>query len=199
VITDLHGTCIDDATALARLVIALDKRLPPHITAADRLARLLEELGELAAAIFAVELAAEEHRGGPRIAAADKMQDVLRSGAALAHHYSLRVRLAELTNDQAPRIHPSSPYVLLAELTQASGTLAKTISHIRGTGSKRSRHGPLNPARLAGAVDIVLTQVIELADYYDLREDLQASMQTHYRRYQEDHLITADTPKAPDA
>jgi NTP pyrophosphatase (non-canonical NTP hydrolase) len=200
VITDLNGHCVDDATALKRLVVALDQRFPTHNTAADRLARLLEELGELAKAIFGLEQSSHcATARGPRVAVAKEMQDVLRSAAALAYHYSLRVRLAELTDDQTPRVHMTSPYVLLAELMQAGGALATTVNHANGMGIKRSKYGPPNPARLAGAVDTVLTQVIEIADYYDLREDLRASMETHYCCYQADNLIPTETPKAPDA
>lgn len=200
-ITDLNGYHVDDATALAGLVIALDKRFPLHNTAADRLARLLEELGELVAAVAALELTSHRDTArGPRARVAKEMQDVLCSGLALAHHYSLLVRLSELTDDdRAPRVHLGGPNVLLAELTQAAGTLAATVNHFNGTGIKRKKHGPPNPARLSGAVGAVLTQVTEIADYYGLRDDLRASMETHYCRYQVNDLIPHESPEALDA
>lgn len=178
-ITDRHGNHVDEATALHRIVAALDLRFPDHNALGDRLGRLLEEIGELAEVILAIE---SERRFSP---SAKELQDVLRSAGGIAHHYQLPVRLP----DTSIYRRDANPYVLLTQLTQAAGALAQVVHHTVGMGMKFDKHGPPDTARLAGAVDVVIIRTLILTDHYQQRDALRASIETYYRNYQRDGFL----------
>lgn len=190
-ITDRRGIPIDDATALHRIVAALDRRFPDHNTPGDRLGRLLEEIGELSEAILAIEQepSLPSADADPRATATKELQDILRAVGGIAHHYQLP---APPLPDISGYPQPDSPYVLLALLVQAGGTLAEAVHHVAGMGMKREKHGEPTVDRLARVVNLVVTRTLGIADYYQLRDALRESIQTYYRNYQRDGYLPDD-------
>jgi NTP pyrophosphatase (non-canonical NTP hydrolase) len=196
VITDRRGNQIDDATALHRIVAALDLRFPDHNTPGDRLGRLLEEIGELSEAVLAIEKepALPSADSDPRATATKEVQDILRAVGGVAHHYQLPTHLP----DTSGYPQPGNPYVLLALLVQGSGTLAEAVHHMAGMGMKRDKHGEPTVERLTRAVDMVIVRTLVIADHYELREALRESIQTYYRNYQRDGFLPDDAEPADE-
>lgn len=190
-ITDRRGTPIDEATALHRIVAALDLRFPDHNTPGDRLGRLLEEIGELAEAIMAIEAepSLPSADADPRATATKELQDILRAVGGIAHHYQLPTpHLPDLTGYP----QPDGPYVLLALLVQAAGTLAEAVHHITGMGMKREKHGEPTTDRLTRVIGAVIVRTLGIAEHYQLRDALRESIQTYYRNYQRDGFLPDD-------
>jgi NTP pyrophosphatase (non-canonical NTP hydrolase) len=202
-ITDRHGVNLDETTALQRIVAALDRRFPDHNTAGDRLGRLLEELGELAAAVIERETD-DQSSVALTTALTKELHDVLRGAAGIAHHYGLPITLTELmippTDDDAePGADPADPYEQLAHLTRCAGEVATAVHHQIGMGIKRDKHGQhIDHGWLTGAVHDVLRRVVQLAEHYRLREALRESIQVHYRRYQHDGYLTDNDTHADE-
>lgn len=202
-ITDQHGQHVDYTTAMRRLVAALDRRFPDHNTPGDRLGRLLEEVGELAEEVLAVQQPVTSAPGRNWIPTTTKeLQDVLRAAAGIAHHYDLLIDLADLANEQTRPSYQGDPYLLLGQLVQSAGMLAKSVHHAGGMGIKREKYGPVNMASLAESVNDVLARTVRIADYYELRQHLRSGIEDHYRRYQRDGFLTEevlDETARPDA
>lgn len=192
-ITDVAGNQIDDATALSRIVAALDLRFPDHNTPGDRLGRLLEEIGELAEAILVIENDAPAALDEDAVATATKeLQDILRAAGGIAHHYQLPTRLPD-TNDH---LRSGNPYLLLTQLVQAGGALAEAVHHRAGMGMKRDKHGEPTTDRLTMAVDRVIARALVIAGHYHLRDALRDSIQTYYRNYQRDGFLPLPADEA---
>jgi NTP pyrophosphatase (non-canonical NTP hydrolase) len=82
----------DTFTQLAELVAALDRRFPAHNGPFERVSRLAEESGELAAAVNHTEGMGIKHdkHGDPDLANLVKeVEDVLRSAIGIADHYGV--------------------------------------------------------------------------------------------------------------
>ena len=170
---------VDIATALHRLVAALDLRLPVHNSPAERLAGLLEETGELTEALTAPQGTVERST-----AVAKELQDVLRVVVGIAHHYGLR---AAVPNTIPMSVH--EPFTLLVQLVGAAGAVATAVHHLVGTGVKRANTA--NPicrtstSPLARVIDAVLRN----ATHHGHLDALHASLQESYRAYQRDNYL----------
>ena len=175
-ITDLDGQAVDVATtALHRLVVALDLRFPAHNSAAERLGRLLEEIGELAEALADPQQGTAAHRA----AVAKELQDVLRAIVGIAHHYGVRGAM--------PNTVPTpveEPFTLLAGLVGAAGAVAAAVHHLIGMGLKREKHGEPALQNLEVAVARVIDAVLRNATHHGHLDTLHASLQASYRAYQ---------------
>ncbi|MEV6926720.1 hypothetical protein AB0M46_19755 [Dactylosporangium sp. NPDC051485] len=82
----------DTFTQLAELVAALDRRFPAHNGPFERVSRLAEEAGELAAAVNHAEGMGVKHdkHGPPDLANLVKeVEDVMRAAVSIAHHYGV--------------------------------------------------------------------------------------------------------------
>lgn len=188
-ITDRDGNTIDVDTALRHIVVALDLRFPDHNAIGDRLGRLLEELGELAEAIYLAERLPEMGY----TAVTKELQDCLRAVGGIAHHHQLEMRLP----DPPPERSPDAP-VLLLLATHAAGVLAKTAHHAQGMGIKTQKYGPLDTDTLMAAVEGTLERIIMIADHYNLGDALRGSIEQTYRDYQRHgHLPVHEVPDAP--
>lgn len=82
----------DTFTQLAELVAALDRRFPAHNGPFERVSRLAEEAGELAAAVNHAEGMGVKHdKHGPPdlVNLVKEVEDVLRAAVGIAHHYGV--------------------------------------------------------------------------------------------------------------
>ena len=179
-IIDLDGRPVDVATALDRLVAALDLRFPAHNSPAERLSRLLEETGELAEALT------DPQQGtvARSTAVAKELQDVLRAVIGIAHHYGLRAAM--------PKTLPTpedDPFTLLAQLVGAAGAVAKVVHHLLGMGLKREKHGEPDLQNLEVAVVRVIDAVLRNATHHGHLDALHTSLQASYRAYQRDNFL----------
>lgn len=187
-IIDSAGLPLDESTALARIVAALDHRFPDHNTPADRLGRLLEELGELAEVVASVEHDTTIGPGHTEFMRLTKeLEDVLRAASGVARHYDVPVQLGEAAG---PLVPPVKPLLVLAEIAAAAGQLAKCVHHAVGMGIKKDKYGEADPNGMATAITDTIDRTLVLTAHYQLRKALRSSIETHYRRYQHEGWIT---------
>jgi NTP pyrophosphatase (non-canonical NTP hydrolase) len=86
----------DTFTALADLVAALDRRFPDHNGPFQRVSRLAEESGELAAAVNHAEgmgVKRDKHGDADLNNLVKEVEDVLRAALGIAHHYGVIERV----------------------------------------------------------------------------------------------------------
>lgn len=179
-ITDADGQVVDVATALERLVAALDRRFPTHNRPAERLSRLLEETGELADALADPQTGTAEHS----TAVAKELQDVLRAVVGIAYHYGLRTAMPNTIHTPV-----DDPFTLLAQLVSAAGAVAKAVHHLLGMGLKREKHGEPDLQNLEVAVARVIDAVLHNATRHGQLDALHTSLQASYRAYQRDNHL----------
>jgi len=89
---------IETFSALEAIVKALDERFPDGNSAFQRVSRLAEECGELAAAVNHKEnmgIKKEKHGEANDDNLVKELQDVLRSTLGIARHYGLEERLEQ--------------------------------------------------------------------------------------------------------
>lgn len=93
---------LETFVALRTIVRALDERFPNGNSIFQRVSRLTEECGELAAAINHKEdmgIKKQKHGVANNDALVKELQDVLRSVLGIARHYNLEERLEQSVED----------------------------------------------------------------------------------------------------
>jgi len=93
---------IETFTALRAIVQALDERFPDGNSAFQRVSRLAEECGELAAAVNHREkmgLKQQKHGEANDDNLVKELQDVLRSTLGIARHYGVENKLEQSIED----------------------------------------------------------------------------------------------------
>lgn len=93
---------IDTFTALKAIVEALDKRFPDGNAAFQRVSRLAEECGELAAAVNHKEkmgIKLQKHGEPNDDHLVKELQDVLRATLGIARHYGFEEKLEQSIED----------------------------------------------------------------------------------------------------
>jgi NTP pyrophosphatase (non-canonical NTP hydrolase) len=196
-ITDCHRRQVPLDNAVVALVDALNRRFPHHTGPSDCLGRVLEELGELGAAVCAVEHEPPQRRAeNPLTGLAKELLDVLRAVASIARHYDLPLDLP-VPNEPAPTTpadfttgDPLNAYERLNTLFIGAGRLAAAVHHQLGTGVKRQKYSQVNGTEwLSHAIDDFLLGLLGLADHYRIRDYLVALVEEHYRWYQEEGCV----------
>jgi len=93
---------LETFAALRSIVEALDKRFPDGNSAFQRVSRLAEECGELAAAVNHKEkmgIKLQKHGEATDENLVKELQDVLRSTLGIARHYGLEEQLEQSIED----------------------------------------------------------------------------------------------------
>ncbi len=97
-ITTLQGQKLEAFTALRAIVQALDERFPDGNSAFQRVSRLAEECGELAAAVNHKEnmgIKKQKHGEANDENLVKELQDVMRAVVGIARHYQLEDALEQ--------------------------------------------------------------------------------------------------------
>lgn len=94
----------------------------------------------------------------------------------------------------------NEPFQIATRLLEECGELAKEINHFEGRGIKREKYGEPDKAHLAKEVQDVMRSALQIALYYQIEAELEASIDQSYRRMIAEGLIseTMETrPKIP--
>ena len=91
--------------------------------------------------------------------------------------------LAESLNRRFPE--GNEPFQIATRLAEECGEVASEVNHFEDSGVKIARRGPPDRGRLAKELQDVLRVVLQLALYYDLREELATSVDRAYKRHAE--------------
>jgi NTP pyrophosphatase (non-canonical NTP hydrolase) len=81
------------------------------------------------------------------------------------------------------------PFQIMTRLLEECGELAQQVNHFQSSGVKRERHGEPNREALAKEVRQALIGVLQIAIYYGIEDEVEASLEGSYQRLvQEGHI-----------
>lgn len=83
----------------------------------------------------------------------------------------------------------NDPFKIATRLLEECGELAKEINHFERQGIKREKYGEPNRAHLAKEVQDVLRSALQVALYYQIEAELEASIEQAYQRLKNEGLI----------
>jgi len=83
----------------------------------------------------------------------------------------------------------NGPFQIMTRLLEECGELAEQVNHFEGTGVKREKHGEPDKAKLAKKVQDVLGCALQIAQYYGIELELEASIENSYRRLKAEGFI----------
>ncbi len=83
----------------------------------------------------------------------------------------------------------NSPYQIATRLAEECGEVASEVCHFEGSGIKVLKHGEPSKQKMADEIKNVLTVAIQLAIYYDCKEELENSINESIQRLTEAGLI----------
>jgi NTP pyrophosphatase (non-canonical NTP hydrolase) len=112
---------------------------------------------------------------------------------ALVEQYEQKARpdgTAHGNQRRTCRKFPNShvPFQIMTRLLEECGELAEQVNHL-DTGVKREKHGEPDKAKLAKKVKDVLGCALQIAQYYGIELDLEASIENSYRRLKAEGFI----------
>ncbi len=81
-----------------------------------------------------------------------------------------------------------SPFEIATRLLEEAGELAAEINHFEDSGVKRAKHGEPDRMALAKEVQDVIRCALQVAYYYDLDAELEASVEKSYQQHLENVL-----------
>jgi NTP pyrophosphatase (non-canonical NTP hydrolase) len=96
-------------------------------------------------------------------------------------------RIAEGLNARFP--DGNDPFMIVTRLAEECGEVAAEVNHFERKGVKVERHGAPDRRKLAKELQDVVRAVLHLALFYDLRDELEASVDQAYRRVVSEGLV----------
>jgi NTP pyrophosphatase (non-canonical NTP hydrolase) len=97
--------------------------------------------------------------------------------------------IAKGMNHRFPDGH--DPFQIMTRLLEECGELAQQVNHFQGCGVKREKHGEPDREALAKEVRQALIGVLQIAVYYGIEDEVEASLEWSYQRLvQEGHIKT---------
>lgn len=82
----------------------------------------------------------------------------------------------------------NDPFRIMTRLLEECGELAEQVHHFEDSGVKRAKHGEPDRAKLAKEVQDVLRCALQVAHYYHIEDELEASVERSYQQALEDVL-----------
>jgi len=74
------------------------------------------------------------------------------------------------------RFGKEDAFRIMTRLTEECGELAAQVNHFEGSGVKHEKHGSPDKMKLAKEVQDVLRCALQIAEHYEIREELQLSI-----------------------
>ena len=78
----------------------------------------------------------------------------------------------------------NDPFQMITRLVEECGELAAQVNHFESQGVKRQKHGKPDRHKLAKEVQDVLRCALQIAVYYDIESELEASINRSYAQMQ---------------
>jgi NTP pyrophosphatase (non-canonical NTP hydrolase) len=83
----------------------------------------------------------------------------------------------------------NEPYQIMTRLLEEAGELAQQVNHFENSGIKRDKHGEPDRAKLAQEAKGVLLTLFQIVAYYELEQELQASLEHTQRQLRRDGFL----------
>ncbi len=72
------------------------------------------------------------------------------------------------------------PFQIMTRLLEECGELAEQVNHFQGNKSKVRKHGEPDKSKLAKEVQDVMRCALQIAQYYQIESELEASIERSY-------------------
>jgi NTP pyrophosphatase (non-canonical NTP hydrolase) len=86
----------------------------------------------------------------------------------------------------------SQPFEIMTRLLEECGELAEQVNHFEGKGVKREKHGEPDKAKMAKEVQDVIRSVLQIAHYYGIEGELEASIEKSYQALISEGYLSVD-------
>ena len=83
----------------------------------------------------------------------------------------------------------NDPFMIVTRLAEECGEVAAEVNHFERKGVKVERLGAPDRKKFAKELQDVMGAVLQLAQYYDLQTELEASIDAYYRRVVDEGLV----------
>lgn len=83
----------------------------------------------------------------------------------------------------------NEPFKIITRLAEECGELAKEVNHWERTGNKVKKYGEPDKGKLAKEVQDVIRCALQVAFYYEIEEELDASIDKAYQNLKAENLI----------
>lgn len=84
----------------------------------------------------------------------------------------------------------NEPFQIIARLAEECGELAAEVNHFEGAGVKAEKWGEPDRGKLAKEIMDVVRCALQVAMYYEIEDELDATINTHRQRMVEKGLIS---------
>jgi NTP pyrophosphatase (non-canonical NTP hydrolase) len=84
----------------------------------------------------------------------------------------------------------NEPFQIITRICEEAGEVAKEVNHFENTGIKREKYGEPSKDSLAGEIKNLITATLTLVDYYEIHEELDASVKKSLGRLKEMGFLT---------
>lgn len=76
----------------------------------------------------------------------------------------------------------NKPYQIATRILEECGEVAQQVNHFESSGVKRIKHGKPNKEALAGEIKQAINALIQLAQYYEIEQELLDSIDASIQR-----------------
>ncbi len=84
------------------------------------------------------------------------------------------------------------PFQIMTRLIEESGELAEQVNHFEGSETKREKYGEPDQAKMAKEVMDVMRCALQIAMYYGIENELEATIERSYQRARSEGLIDTE-------
>ncbi len=96
-------------------------------------------------------------------------------------------KMAEASNKHFPK--GVEPYQMATRLLEECGEVASEINLWEDSGIKRLKHGEPKKENIAGEIRQAIVELIKIAKYYGVEEELEQSIENSLKRSRDEGLI----------
>lgn len=96
-------------------------------------------------------------------------------------------KMVEASNNRFPE--GVEPYQMATRLLEECGEIAAEINLWENSGVKRQKHGDPKKENIANEIRQAMVELVKIAQYYHVEEELDASIQTSLARSKAEGLI----------
>ena len=82
-----------------------------------------------------------------------------------------------------------TPYQMTTRLLEECGEVASQVCHFEGSGLKRAKYGEPSREKLAGEIKQAVAALMQIALYYGVEKELDASVKASLDKMREEKLI----------
>ena len=83
----------------------------------------------------------------------------------------------------------NTPYQIAARILEECGEVASEINHFENSGIKMRKHGEPSKQHMADEIKQAVNALIQLAVYYNVEEELEASIDRSLKKMQDEGLL----------